>query len=214
VRTRALSGAGGLEPQTTVVTNAFALTANQRHIVQLEPNFTDPTADPREFSLTILPSEPGVGPTAPTRLQLNPSIDPLTHVNTLKPAPAPQYKLLQVRVMWTLAKTGGGPLDQPLTETMVRTVGTRPFLEPDGTPADPPAMWDLTAEQLADYDRVTCQCEVTTRPINLADTDTDVFPTPPVSFPIKRGTPHVIELEPDWTLVNAKPRRFDLHVRF
>ena len=48
VRTRALSGAGGLNPQTTTVaTNAFALTANQRHVVQLEPDFTNPTTDPR-----------------------------------------------------------------------------------------------------------------------------------------------------------------------
>ena len=54
---------------------------------------------------------------------------------------------------------------------------------------------------------------MTTRPTNLGDPDTDEFTTPPVSLPIKKQTLHVIELVPDWTQVNAKPRRFTLRVQ-
>ena len=215
VTTQPIAG-GGLKPSTTHVTNPLTLSANQRHIVQLEPNWTNATANPRQFSLALLPNVPATGPTLPTRLQLNPSTDTLTHINEVKPPPAPQYKVLQVKVTWTLAKAGGGPVDQPLVETMVRTVGTRPFLEPSATLPDlpdPPAMWDLTDEQLAAYDSATCQCVVTTRPTTLADPDTDEFTTLPLSLTIKKQTVHVIELEPDWTVVSAKPRRFTLRVQ-
>ena len=213
VMTRDITGAGGLKGPTTVTSNPFFPTPNLRHVVQLEPDWTNPTANPRQFSLALLPSLPATVSVVPTRLQLNPSTDALTHINTLKPAPAPQYKVLQVEVIWTLAKAGGGPADQRLIETMVRTVGTRAFLEPDGMPADPPAMWDLTAEQLALYDTVSCQCVVTTRPTNVGDPDTDEFTTLPVSLGIKPQSVHLIELEPDWTQVTAKPRRFTLRVQ-
>ena len=211
VTTRPIAGGGGLKT-TTVATNPFQVVADHRQVVLLEPDWTDSTADPREFSLDIVSIVPATGPAVPTRLQLNPSKDPLTHINLLRPM-APQYKVLQVQVTWTLTKAGGGPADQPLIETMVRTVGTRAFLEPDGMPADPPAMWDLTAEQLAVYDTVSCQCVVTTRPTNLGDPDTDEFTTLPVSLGIKPQSVHLIELEPDWTQVTAKPRRFTLRVQ-
>jgi hypothetical protein len=212
VTTRPIAG-GGPKTSVTAVSSPLTLVTDQQHVFRLEPSWVNATANPREFTLAVLPSAPGIAPLPPTRLQLNPSTDPATHINTLKPAPAPQYKVTQVKVIWTLSKTAGGPVNQSLDETIVRIVGTRPFLEPDGMPADPPAIWDLTPEQLAAYDAITCTCEVTMRPTNLSDPDTDTFTTSPLAFTLKPQTPHVVELLPDWTVVSAKPRRFTLRLQ-
>jgi len=214
-------GGGAAQVFPTPVTAPIAFTKGQLQIFRLLPDFSAAavTVRPRRFSLDLpAPAAGPVIPGAPTRLQFNPQKDKMTDINEIK-AGAPAFKVTEVKVTWTLSKTAGGPIPQPLEATLVRTVSSRAFLEPFGTPPDPSDMWDLTPAQLATYDTVTCRCEVTMRPTNVMDPDTDVFP--PAGAPalvtsalaIKPMTNHVIVLLPDWSKVAAKPRRFTLQVQ-
>jgi hypothetical protein len=188
---------------TTVATADISIASVAAY--RLEPNWTIPLNFPRHFDLVAESPVPASALSAPaTRLQLNPAAD----INTIVAGGRP-YKVVSIKVEWTLSRSTGGRPPQLLHETIVRSdlASTPRFLDPK---LDSAAMWDLSPDPgpPTGFDQVTCGCVVTSMP---ATGPGGPEPSPlAVSTPVflKLGAANVFVLQPDWSIPALAPRRF------
>src|SRR5262249_50456433 len=119
------------------------------------------------------------------------------------------FKVQSVLVTWTLRQTNGGRPDQTLDQTIVRIDPSRPFLDPA---FDKAASWDLSADQVSNYNQATCLCEITSAPVTgtappeTSQSNDGVELT--VNFVANKI--YVLLLSPDWSNPAATPRAFTL----
>lgn len=207
VFTKSTVGGAPRAPFVTPVTKVDFATGSANGL-RLDPNWTNPTANPRRFDLVVEPTAPAAPvPALITRLQLNPA----GNINTIVTGGRP-YKVVSILVAWTLSKSTGGRPDQVLHETIVRTDPSRQFLDPT---LDPAAMWDLSPDPdpTTGFNQVTCGCQVTTAPVSGGGGPevSALVVSSPVLF--VRGVTNVFVLQPDWSDPGHAPRRFTVAVQ-
>jgi hypothetical protein len=209
VVTKSTVGAVSRPDFVTPVTKAdFAI--DSVNAFRLDPNWPTPAVFPRSFSLVGEPTTASAPtPALITRLQLNPA----GNINDIVSGGRP-YKVVSIKVEWTLMKSTGGRPNQVLHETIVRIdkAATHQFLDPT---LDPAAMWDLSPDPVLPppgFDQVTCGCVVTSMPVAVGG-GPEISPLI-VSSPafLKLGEPNVFVLQPDWSVPGSKPRQFKIGI--
>ena len=199
--------AGNLNPSHPSPTADYTIdiAAGFRQAVRLSPVWTpgNLNADPRKFMLV---GEPPTAATAaagpPTRLQLN-----LAPALNMIVAGGRAFQAISVLVTWTLQQTAGVRPDQTLHQTIVRIDPTRKFLDPK---LDQSAIWDLSPDQIANYNQLTCLCRVICGPVTgTANPETSTTNGGvPYLVKIGPGKLHVVLLTPDWSNPGSAPRVF------
>jgi hypothetical protein len=206
VFTQATVGGASRTPFDTLVAKTD-LSIASANALRLDPNWASPNANPRHFDLAVEPTTAAAPiTTPPTRLQLNPA----PNINDIVTGGRP-FKVVSIKVEWTLSKSTGSRPNQLLHETIVRTdkAPTHQFLDPK---IDPAAMWDLSPDPdpVTGFDQVTCGCVVTSMPTT-GGGGPETSPlalSSPVFF--KLGATTVFVLQPDWSIPALAPRRFQV----
>jgi hypothetical protein len=209
VVTKAVPG-GASRPDFVTPVTKTDFSIGSMNVLRLDPAWPTPPTFPRSFLLVGEPTTPAA-PTAAsvTRLQLNPA----DNINDIVSGGRP-YKVVSIKVEWTLSKSTGGRPNQVLHETIVRSdkAATHQFLDPK---LDPAAMWDLSPDPalLPGFDQVTCGCVVKSMP-TAGGGGPETSPLV-VSSPVflKLGVTNVFVLQPDWTFPGLAPRRFTVVIQ-